>query len=280
MILTPKTGRWVVCAAKPGSGVRHRFVMMSAIKHFADQAGYSTCLLWGRTRGVAFCRFEELFAPVPGIRVVNISAEEAEHLAVLERAGPSIRLGQQRLPVFRAGQGRTPPADRFFAWDLAGGFAVAAMARGLRGVLTANPSGSISHRAGAYVQRFGIEHRLGIRVRVEEHLTRDRKPHRLQPELDDVLKSIIRLPWHLKVFVVTDSQYIQTMLASHFHDTTYMTKEFDLLEKTGAYIQRMDKKAMTTFLEEVTCLCRCPRIINVGGFMNDHTVRRQIVAQP
>ncbi len=122
--------------------------------------------------------------------------------------------------------------------------------------------------------------RVGIRVRVEEIDSGKRKPHRIQTELDEVVKSIIRIPWYVKVFVVTDSEYIQQMLASHFADCVFLPKNFDLTQSTGRYIHRLDKAAMVTFLKEVDCLCRCRKIVNIGGFPNDASVQHKMIEPP
>jgi SUMO ligase MMS21 Smc5/6 complex component len=72
----------------------------------------------------------------------------------------------------------------------------------------------------------------------------------------------------------------QQKLAAHFCDTTFPPKQFDLLESTGRYVHRQDKDAMTMFLQEVECLCRCRRIINIGGFLNEASVRDKVIEGP
>jgi hypothetical protein len=270
----------VVCAATPGSGVRHRFMVLSALKHFADRNGYSVCMLWGVTRGVAHCRFEELFAPLPGVRIVNISEEALAGVAECADKKRAITFGSQPLSLFRPDQPRWKLHDRFFSWDLSGAFALAHKVGAPPRHLIAPVSRPIQERVAAYVRRHGLESRLGIRVRVEEYHERNRKPHRIQRELDEVVASIIRLPWHSRVFIATDSHYIQSMLASHFNDAQFIAKQFDLREKTGNYVHRQDKRAMFTFLEEVDCLCRCRKIINIGGFLNERSVQRKILCEP
>lgn len=278
MLSSPK--RVVVCATTPGSGVRHRFMALSALKHFADRFGYSVCMLWGVTRGVAFCQFEELFAPLPGVRIVNISDAALAGVAECAYKKQTITFGSQPLPLFRPDQSGWKRPDRFFSWDLPGAFALAREVGSPSKHLVAPVSPPIQERVAKYVRRHGLESRLGIRVRVEEYSERNRKPHRIQRELDEVLTSIIRLPWHSRVFIATDSQYIQTMLASHFNDARYIEKQFDLRQKTGNYVHRQDKRAMFTFLEEVDCLCRCRKIINIGGFLNERSVQTKIISEP
>jgi len=264
-------------ATTPTSGVNHRFAVLSAVKHFADHFGYSVCMSWGVTRGVSYCRFEELFAPVPGVRIVNVSPEQVTEYERCARSGRDMIVEGLPFRVFRPGE---PPSGNLFSWDLAGCFALTKLVPGRRSHLVARPSATIRMDASAYARAHHIDKRLGIRVRVEEYLSRNRKPHRVTQELNEVLKSIIRLPWHTKTFIATDSEYIQLMLASHFPDTRYLPKRFDLQESTGRYVHRQDKEAMFTFLKEVYCLCLCREIINVGGFLNDNWVRHKIIHEP
>jgi len=269
--------KWLFCAATPTSGLRHRFAMLSALKHFADSRRYSVCMLWGMTRGVSFCRFEELLAPIPRINIVNISAEQLSEIATHARSGNTLMLGKHSFPVFR---GTIVPMGSFFSWDLANSRALARKAHGGIPLILATSLSTIRAESLAYARAHGISDRLGIRVRVEEHLQRNRKPHRIRAELDGVLRSIIRIPWHTKVFIVTDSEYIQQMLASHFTDARFFHKEFDLHLPSGRYVHRQDKRAMVTFLKEINCLCDCKRIVNIGGFLNDFAVRDKIIDPP
>jgi hypothetical protein len=117
-------------------------------------------------------------------------------------------------------------------------------------------------------------------VRVTECPIEARKPHRIQRELDEAVKSIIRLPWHVKVFVMTDSEYIQQMLASHFYDARFFAKRFDWRDVGGRYIHRQDRDAMQIFLTEMVCLTACRRIINLGGFLNEASVWYKILQPP
>jgi hypothetical protein len=144
----------------------------------------------------------------------------------------------------------------------------------------AKPAAAIQGQANAWIRAHRIAHRLGIRVRVEESRSRNRKPHRVKRELDQVVRSLIRIPWYAPVFVATDSEYIQQMLASHFVDTSFLPKKFDLQEPTGRYVHRQDKEAMVTFLREICCLCACPRIINIGGFLNEAQVSNKVMEEP
>jgi hypothetical protein len=269
--------KWLACAAIPTSGVRHRMIMLSCVKHFAVSRGYSVCMLWGVTSHVSFCRFEELFSPISGVEVINISAEQLGDLMQCLRAKKNVRMGNK---TFRPVVPGSIPRGDLFSWDLSVSSALADLVPGRPVPTLAKPSAKILREVDAYVRKHGVEGRLGIRVRVEERLGRDRKPHRTKRELDEVLKSIVRIPWYTRVFVATDSEYIQQMLASHFTDMRFMPKKFDLEESSGRYVHRQDKEAMFTFLKEVDCLCRCKRIINIGRFLNDHSVREKWLSEP
>src|SRR6478672_6586454 len=158
MLSNPK--KVVVCATTPGSGVRHRFVVLSALKHFADRNGYSVCMLWGVTRGVAFCRFEELFAPLPGVRIVNISDEALAGVAECANKKQAITFGSQPLPLFRPDHPGCKLPDRFFSWDLIGAFALAREVGSPPRHLVAPVSRPIQERVAAYVRRNGLGSRL------------------------------------------------------------------------------------------------------------------------
>jgi len=134
--------------------------------------------------------------------------------------------------------------------------------------------------ANAFSRENDLPLRVGIRIRVPEYPTRSRKPNRMWRELHHVVKSVIRMPWYTRVFVVTDSEYIQQSLASHFFDTVFLRKRFELEEATGRYVSRRDKPAMLAFLQEVECLCRCKQIVNIGGFLNDRSVKHKLIQEP
>ena len=269
--------KWLACAATPTSGVRHRITMLSSVKHFARSRGYSVCMLWGVTSHVSFCRFEELLSPIPGVKVVNISAEQLDGLTRSLRANKRLRLGNKSFQSFVPG---FVPRGNLFCWDLRASGALADLVPGRPVPIVAKPSARILGEVDNYARCHGVESRLGIRIRVEEHLSRQRKPHRIKKELDDVLKSVLRIPWYTRVFVATDSEYVQQILASHFLDIRFLSKNFDLQESTGRYVHRQDKEAMFAFLKEVDCLCRCKRIINIGRFLNDHCVRQKWMPEP
>ncbi len=268
---------WVVCAATPTSGIRHRFAMLSAVKAFADAHSYAVALLWGATRGVADCRFEELLAPVPGVLVQNVFEPHLKEVERISREHKRIRLGNREFQIFRP-DGK--PSGNVFSWDLKSSGALGRLSSPRWKLLVAKPSAAISAQTDAFARRHGLSKRIGIRVRVEEVAWRERKPHRIKHELDQALRSIIRIPWYAPVFVVTDSEYIQQTLASHFADCLFFPKTFDLEQSTGRYVHRQDKDAMVTFLKEVDCLCRCAKIINIGGFLNDNSVRPKWLNEP
>ncbi|HKD08958.1 MAG TPA: hypothetical protein VKB79_23850 [Bryobacteraceae bacterium] len=268
---------WVVCAATPTSGIRHRFRMLSAVKSYAEKYRCEVALLWGATRGVAHCRFAELLAPVRGVVVHDVLREHLSEIERISRNGDRIRLGNLDFQIFRP---ERKPIGNVFSWDLRCASALGDLGPRPWKQIVARPAAPIRREADAFARAYAISQRIGIRVRVDEIDSGRRKPHRLQRELDDVVKSIIRIPWYAKVFVVTDSEYIQQMLASHFADCVFVPKNFDLTQSTGRYVHRQDKAAMVTFLKEVDCLCRCRKIIDIGGFLNDASVRHKIVGPP
>jgi len=251
--------------------------MLSSVRHFALSRGYSVCLLWGVTSHVSFCRFEELLSPIPGVKVINISPEQLDGLTRCLRANKSFWLGNKSFQSFVPD---VVPPGNLFCWDLRASGALADLVPGRPVPIPAKPAAMIRCQADNYARSHGLESRLGIRIRVEEHLSRGRKPHRIKKELDDVLKSVLKIPWYTRVFLATDSEYVQQILASHFLDIRFLPKNFDLQESTGRYVHRQDKEAMFTFLKEVDCLCRCKKIINIGRFLNDHCVRHKWMPEP
>jgi hypothetical protein len=268
---------WVVCAAVPNSGIRHRFRMLSAVKSFAEKYEYAVALLWGATRGVAHCRFDELLSPVRGVVVHDVFEEHLGEIERVSRTGERVRLGNLDFQIFRPDR---KPFGNVFSWDLRCGSALGDLGPRPWKQIVAKPSAAIRRQADAFARAHAISNRIGIRVRVEEIPTGRRKPHRVKKELDEVVSSIIRIPWYAKVFVVTDSEYIQQMVASHFADCVFLPKTFDLTQSTGRYVHRQDKAAMVTFLKEVDCLCRCQKIINIGGFLNDASVEHKMIEAP
>jgi len=267
----------IVCSPTPSSGVRHRYILMRQVKGFAERSGYAVRMLWPVTSGVSFCRHEELFAPVPGVEIENISQEDHAALVKCVQAGKKVQHRGESLSVLRDGQ---KPAERFFSWDLEGSGMLMRLCGGNMPAIWAAPCATLQSQLEPYIKKHAIRERLGIRVRVEEVPHRDRKPHRIQSELDSVLKSLFRIPWYARVLLVTDSEYIQQTLASHFMDAVFLPKRFGQRESTGRYIYRKDKEEMATFLKEVSCLCECRKIINIGGFLNDGMVRTRLLQEP
>jgi hypothetical protein len=94
------------------------------------------------------------------------------------------------------------------------------------------------------------------------------------------LYALYRIPWYVKVFIATDSEYVQKTLLAHFSDAKVLPKHFDHSEATGRYVHRADKAAMRTFLKEVGCLCACRRVINIGGFLNEGLVMPKLLHEP
>jgi hypothetical protein len=141
----------------------------------------------------------------------------------------------------------------------------------------ARPSAELQLQASAFSQKHRLPNRIGIRVRVTENPADGRTLCRVQRELDTAIKSIIRLPWYSPVFLVTDSEYVQQMLSSHFPDARYFPKTFSDIEKGNTYVNRKDSSAMRTYVLEIACLTSCRRIVNYGGFINEESVSDKII---
>jgi hypothetical protein len=276
--------RIIVCMTNRSAGVRHRFIVMRQVKAFADRFGYSVHFLWGVTGAISFCRYEELFEPVDGVAVFNVPSSVFEPMATRAEVGSLVDYGGRRLSIFpRAPIPLPRPGGEdgsFFSWDLPGSGALSRMVPGGTPSLLARPSAGLQEEIDAYGRRNDVADRLGIRVRVTEVASQDRKPHRIKVELDRVLGSLFQIPWYTRVFLATDSEYIQQTLASHFIDSRFLPKRFDLRHVTGGYVHRQDREAMLTFLREVGCLCACKRVINIGGFLNDGSVRSRTMESP
>lgn len=267
----------LMCAARPESGINHRFLMLTWITHFARWYGYSVYMLWGVTIGVAHCKFAELLAPIPGVGVINAPTQYLRDLEHCVCAGKNMTIGQHLFSLFRP---RQELKENLFSWDLSNAEALKKLAPGWPSPLVAKLSPGLRAETDAFIHQNGVANRLGIRVRVEEAPRRNRKPHRIKKELDEVVSSITKIPWYTKVFIATDSEYVQQMLVSHFRDARFLPKQFASHEATGRYVHREDKQAMFTFLKEIDCLCRCRRIINIGGFLNDRSVEQKFIREP
>src|SRR5260370_15898713 len=68
--------REIYFAAPWWAGIRHRFMTLNHVRTFANYWAYRAHFLWGASGGVSYCRFEELLAPVPGVRIINLSEHE------------------------------------------------------------------------------------------------------------------------------------------------------------------------------------------------------------
>jgi hypothetical protein len=132
-------------------------------------------------------------------------------------------------------------------------------------------------KASVFSRKYQLANRIGIRVRVTENPADGRILCRTQRELDKAIKSIIRLPWYVPVFIVTDSEYVQQMLSSHFTDSKYFLKNFADTEKGTTYVNRKDSSAMRTYMMEIACLMSCRKIVNYGGFINEESVAEKII---
>ena len=263
----------LVCVSSHGSGVKHRFALLHQVKNFGRLHGYDVHFLWGVSKGVAYCRWEELFGPLDGIRVSNISETEVARLDRAQQSHDAIIYEGERLDVVKDGCTLTA---RMFGFNLpASGYLERLVPNSARPKmrLLAPLSEAIHVEVEALVREHHLTERIGIRVRVTEAPRDKRKPHRNQAELDDCLAPLLRLAPTLPVFIVTDSEYIQQSLAAHFRSAFLLQKEFDLTENGSRYVHRSDKPAMITFLKEAFCLCECRRVINIGGFLNDQSAR-------
>jgi len=263
----------IVCAASHSAGVRHRYRILQQVKGFAAHFGYSVRMLWGVTSGVSFCRHEELFEAVSGVEIENVSLEEIQAAWRSSKSQSLIHKGET-LRMLQPGE---PPVDRFFSWDCDTAEALGRLVPGTITPITAKVCRALQAPLDVYMQANSIQDRLGIRVRVTERATDVRKPRRVKDELDAVLKCLHRIPNQVPVFIATDSDYIQQRLLSHFIDSRFLSKRFELREQTGGYVHRTDKDAMLTFLKEVSCLCACRHIINYGGFLNENSVRYKFI---
>ena len=148
------------------------------------------------------------------------------------------------------------------------------------GVSAAAPAAPLQSAIDSYIAANRVHGRLGIRVRAMELPNQKNRTHRIKSELDAVLRSLYQIPWYIPVFIVTDSEYIQQALASHFADSVFFPKKFDELDTVGRYVHRHDKDAMKTFIKEIGVLCACRQIISYGGFLNDCSVQSKILRQP
>jgi hypothetical protein len=275
----------VVYGAAPWwSGIRHRFVTLNQLTNFARHRGYTLHFLWGVSEAVGYCRFEELFSPLPGIGIINLSEFEIKELERIYRRSRTIPLGNQTFAVYRPGD---LPEERMFVFDLWGDFEettallqlVPADLR-LPEHLRAHPSSALKKEADGFIHLNNLSTRVGIRIRVTENPNDGRSLCRRQQELDRTIKSIIGMPWYVPVFVVTDSEYVLQMLTSHFHNIRFLAKKYTERDIGGNYVDRRDRAAMRTYVVEVACLTACRKIVNFGGFINEESVYAKIVEPP
>jgi len=271
-------------AAPWWSGIKHRFVTLNHLSNFVRHGGYTLHFLWGVSEGVGYCRFEELFSPLPGIGVINLAEFELKELERIYRSSRTIPLGKQNFAVYRPGD---PLEDAMFVFDLWGDFAETTalqqlVPENLRSPehLRANPSPELKRKADEFIRTHALANRIGIRVRVTENPKDGRKLCRSQQELDRTIKSLVRIPWYVPVFVVTDSEFVLQMLSSHFHDVRFLPKKYTEPDTGGNYVDRRDRASMRTYVMEVACLTACKKIVNIGGFINEESVYARIVEPP
>jgi hypothetical protein len=268
-------------AAPSWTGIWHRFRVIDHARVFAKHAGCKLHFLWAASHGVSNCRFEELLSPIPAVQIFNLSEAEMDGLEQQALNSKSLDFRDRKLEIYRVG-GKI--AKQMFAFDFDGARALEATTASSTVTtvwpLQVIPAAGLCAKAGLYIRKLQIPQRVGIRVRVTECDIDGRKPRRVQAELDDAIRSIVRIPWYVPVFLVTDSEYIQQMLASHFHDSRYLPKRFTERGKVGHYVSRLDKDGMQSFLIEVSCLLKCRKIINIGGFLNQDSVAGKIIPPP
>jgi hypothetical protein len=269
--------RLVLCAATIHAGVRHRYLMLRQVKAYADRYGYRVRMLWGITGAVSNYRHEDLFAPVPGVEIRNISRDELKAIRHLCEKDGGFNYEGEPFRMLRPNQGQ---GERFFSWDLEGSGNLALLVPRPFPQLLATPSAALRAEIDAYSRANRMHERLGIRIRAMELPNQKNRVHRNKAELDAVLHSLYRIPWYVPVFIVTDSEYVQQTLASHFADSKFFPKKFEEVEPSGRYVHRDDRHAMKTFIKEVGCLCACKKIINYGGFLNDSSVQHKILKEP
>ena len=273
-------GSVLYCAAPGWAGVWHRFRTLNNIHAFAKRSGFRPCYLWGVSEGVSHCTFEELLSPIPGFNVINVPEAELAQLEREYRQADNVTFRGEKFSVYRRGV----PKPKTLVFDLWGDFAestaltreVPSPSRSMAPV-RATPADKLKREAESRIREWDIGRRIGIRVRVTENPTDGRSLCRRQRELDNAIKAIVRMPWCVRVFVVTDSGYVQQMLASHFRDIRFIPKKFVLSEPGGKYVHRNDPASMRTFMIEVTCLLACWRIINFGGFLNQELVQSKMI---
>jgi hypothetical protein len=269
-------------AAPWWSGIKHRFKTLNQAVAFARWKNYQLTFVWGMSEGVAHCRYEDLVTPVPGVRVINVTEKELKEIEATYRRSKTINIRNNRLST------HTPSdevSDHMFVFDLWGDFAettslyhqVPVLLRATAPVV-AKPSAELQLQASAFSRKQQLPNRIGIRVRVTENPADGRTLCRVQRELDTAIKSIIRLPWYIPVFIVTDAEYVQQMLSSHFPDSKYFPKTFSDIEKGNTYVNRKDSSAMRTYILEIACLTSCRNILNYGGLINEESVSNKIIA--
>jgi len=268
-------------AAPSWTGTWHRFRVIDHARVFVAHSGFRLHFIWAVSNGVANCRFEELFSPIPNIRVINLSESNMDELEQKSSTSSTLEFDGKKLAVYQPDGKIT---GNMLTFDFKGARALEASVPQSRvrkvQPLRAIPASELRNKASHCINNLQMSGRLGVRVRVTECSIDGRKPRRLQRELDETLRSLICLPWHTPVFLVTDSEYMQLMLSSHFHDCRFLPKRFAEEHDTGKYLSRFDREGMRIFTTEVMCLEACRKIINIGGFLNQDSVAYKIASPP
>ena len=273
-------GEDLVATAPWWSGIKHRFRTLNQALAFARWKDYQLTSVWGVSEAVAYCRYEDLLEKLPEIRIVNVSELELKEIEAAYRSSKAICSQKNCISTYKPGDS---VSDQMFVFDLWGDFAetmsLYSQVPGSAKVkpIQAKAAAELELKASVFYRKHKLPKRVGIRVRVTENPADGRILCRAQRELDKAIKSIIRIPWYVPVFIVTDSEYIQQMLSSHFADSTYLPKKFSQIDKCATYVNRKDPSAMRTYMMEIACLTSCRNIVNYGGFINEESVTDKII---
>ncbi len=120
-----------------------RFVMLSAIKYFADYYGYSVCMLWVSLVVSQTADLKNCSRPCQESKIVNLSARALTDVAAAVQIGRKVTLGGQSFWVFCLDREDHVPRESFFSWDLVGSWAVAGLVPGRPPQIMAKPSATI-----------------------------------------------------------------------------------------------------------------------------------------
>src|SRR5215469_4447109 len=106
--------RTMFTAAPWWSGIKHRFKTLNQTVAFARWKNYQLTFVWGMSEGVAYCRYEDLLAPVPGVRVINVSEKELKEVEATYRRSKTINMRNNKLTTHTPGD---TVSDHMFVFD-------------------------------------------------------------------------------------------------------------------------------------------------------------------